>query len=159
MDKKRLPKQSDRLPGIFLLTAIFLLFTACGSITVNFSAPLEGKFNTVRLPEKNFIVIGPVSAFSTEIHTVTPFGIVRKVEGSKITHNDLVIKAAELDADDIINVTIDIKTQGKTSIGSRRQGWERIFYYSGDALAIKYIEDMPKDEYAEEYDSIEILDS
>jgi len=141
--------------GIFLFTAVFMLLTACRS-TINFSAPLSGRYSQVRLPEKNFIILGHVSATSMEIHTIKPFGIVKKVEGRKLTHNDLVIKAAELDADDIINVTIDIKTNGKTGFIYWLKGWERIFYYSGYAVAIKYI-DEDEDNYEDEDVLSEIL--
>ena len=131
--------------GVFLFAAVFLLFTSCRS-TVNFSAPISGKYSQVGLPEKNFIILGPVSASSTEIHTVESLGRVKKVEGRKITHNDLVIKAAELGADDIINVTIDIKTNGKTSFRNWLTSWERVFTYTGNALAVKYIDDENEEE-------------
>ena len=132
--------KKKQVSGIILMLAVFLLLESCRS-TINFSAPLSGKFNQVRLPEKNFIIIGPVFASSTEIHTVKSLGNVIKVEGRKITHNDLVIKAAELGADDIINVTIDMKTSGRSRYVNRSTGWERVFTYTGSALAIKYIDD------------------
>ncbi|MCL2138508.1 MAG: hypothetical protein FWH41_03135 [Treponema sp.] len=128
------------LISFFFFYAVFCLLPGCNSV-MDFSAPIAGKFNTADLPVKNFEIIGPVYAASTEIHTVGSFGVVKRVEGAKITHNDLVIEAARLNADDIINVRIDKKTNGKAGFLNWLTGWERVFSYSGSAIAIKYVDE------------------
>ena len=107
------------------------MLAGCG--TMDFTAPLAGSFASAGVAVKSFIIIGTVSASSTETHTVGPFGVVRKVEGAKITYSDLMMEAALIGADDIIDVRIKMNTVG--SLKSR----ERIFTYTGEALAVQYI--------------------
>ena len=128
--------------GSFAATLAFTALTAvlAGCQTVDFSSPLAGQCTKAGVAVKNFIVLGDVSVKSTETHTVSPFGIVRKVEGAKITYSDLMLEAAALDADDIITVRIEMNTNGKTTFMDWLKGWKRIFTYTGAALAVKYID-------------------
>ena len=119
--------------------AFFLLLTACR--TVNYTQPIHGKFFYCTTANKGFTVIDIVSVVSTETHTISPLGIVRKVEGSKVGYTDLVQEAAKLEADDIIDIRIEKNTESKTGFFDWIKGQKRIFTYTGEALAIKYIDD------------------
>jgi len=113
-----------------------LMLAAC--TTINLNAPVTGKVAVAGVAIKGYVVIGDVSASSTETHKISPFGFVRKVEGAKITYCDLMQEAARINADDIIDVRIDINTNGKTTFIDWLKGWERCFTYTGSALAVKY---------------------
>jgi hypothetical protein len=122
--------------GFTACLAACIVLTGCAS--VNLTAPLSGKYITAIVTPKNFIVMGNVSVQSTETHKVGPFGLVREVKGSKINYTDLMAEAARLDADDIIDVRIEMNTGGKTSFLDWLKGWERVFTYTGNALAVVY---------------------
>ena len=79
-----------------------MIFLPAACSSVDYSIPLSGKYIEAGIVSKGFIAIDTVSVSATEIHTAGPFGFVKKVEGSKITHSDLVIEAAKINADDII---------------------------------------------------------
>ena len=119
---------------------IILLLILAGCTSVHYSEPLAGRYIRVTVPPKSFIIIGTVSARSTEIHRSGPFGFSKSIEGSKITFADLMQEAAKLEADDIINVRIDIKSNYKKSAFDWVTGWSRTYTYIGTALAIKYTE-------------------
>jgi hypothetical protein len=51
-------------------------------------------------------------------------------------------EAAKLEADDIINVRIDMNDNYNSSAFGWMTGWVRTFTYTGTALAIKYTERM-----------------
>ena len=125
-----------------------------GCATVDLSVPLSGRFMLSPSAVKNFTVIGTVTASSQEIHTISPFGIVRKVEGSKITYSDLMLEATVMDADDIIDVRIDCNTGGSTGFFDWLKGRNRTFTYTGKALAVKYIS---KNEAAPEPEKIDFF--
>ena len=110
---------------------LILLLLLAGCTSVNYSEPLAGRYIRAAVAPKNFIVIGAVSARSTETHTVN--GIFKRVEGAKIGYTDLVLEAAALGADDIIDVRIDVNIIK----GTNRN--EEVYVYTGEALAIKYV--------------------
>ena len=124
-----------------------LVLAGCG--TIDYTAPLAGSYDTAGVAIKSFIVIGTVSVRSTELHSGSPFGFVKKVEGSKITYSDLMLEAARLDADDIVDVRIDINTSGKTTFVDWVKGWERTFTYTGQAIAVKYADKASEEEPAD----------
>jgi hypothetical protein len=111
-----------------------------GCMLVDYTVPMAGKYDNVSVIVKDFELIGTVTVRATEKHTISPLGIKRKVEGAKVTYSDLMQEAARLEADDIINVRIDMKTTGKSTIVDWFKGWERTFLYTGQALAIKYVD-------------------
>jgi uncharacterized protein YbjQ (UPF0145 family) len=127
-------KQSKSVIYLFLL----VLLAISGCVLVDYTAPMAGKYDIAGVAVKNFIMVGTVTVRAAEKHTISPFGIKRKVEGAKITYSDLLQEAARLNADDIINVRIDMNTTGKTTFADWVRGWERTFFYTGQALAIKY---------------------
>ena len=111
-----------------------------GCTTVDYTSPMAGRYDRAGVVVKNFILIDTVTVHATEIHTISPMGIKRTVEGAKVTYTDLMRSAASLNADDIINVRIDMQTTGKTTIAEWFTGSERTFSYTGQALAIKYVD-------------------
>jgi len=115
---------------ICLLSGFAGIFTGCAS--VNYSQPLHGKFSNALTVNKDYRVIGHISVKSTETYTVNTFGRIRKIEGSKATHFQLMQEAAKLNADDIIDVQIELYSSGRIN----RQ---YLFTYMGEAVAIKYI--------------------
>jgi len=120
-----------------LLLAVSAVLSGC--TLFDYTAPIAGKYDNASVLVKNFTLIDTVTVHTEEIHTISPFGIKRTVEGAKVTYSDLMKEAARLNADDIINVRIDMQTSGKTTIADWFTGWERTFLYTGQALAIKYV--------------------
>ena len=100
---------------------------------------MAGMYDNTSILVKNFILVDTVTVHTTEKHTISPLGIKRTVEGAKVTYSDLMREAAKVKADDIINIRIDMKTTGKTTIADWLKGWERTFFYTGQALAVKYV--------------------
>lgn len=132
--------------GFFVLPALAAFAVLAGCATINLSQPLQGKYALAVTAFKNYEVIGLVSITSTEVHTVGPLGFVKKVEGTKITHGDLVRAAAGLDADEVIDVRIEMNTSGKAGFFDWLVGWQRVFTYTGEATAIKYTGEARKPE-------------
>ena len=129
MNKAAMPATVSAAILTILLAAVFTM-TGCAT-SVNFTAPLQGRFATASIAAKNYEVIGTVSASSTEIQTVGLLGRARSVKGSKITFADLLQEAALIGADDIIDVQIDRNVTGRR---------KRILSYTGTALAIRYVD-------------------
>jgi len=129
-------KQNRVIICVSLLVSAML----AGCTLVDYTVPMAGFYDNASVLVKNFDLVGTITVRTTETHTVSPLGIKRKVEGAKVTYSDLMQEAAKVKADDIINVRIDIQTNGKTTIVDWFKGWERTFFYTGEALAIKYID-------------------
>ena len=123
---------------IKVLIVIFAVCLLAACTTNNFSANLSGASDYSTVAVKDFISLGIISIESKEIHYSSPLGFVKRVEGSKITFNDLMQEAAKLEADDIINVRIDMNTNYVKRASDWITGWTKIYTYTGTALAIKY---------------------
>jgi uncharacterized protein YbjQ (UPF0145 family) len=117
-----------------IITAI--LFSGCTSN--NYTANVSGASDYSTVAVKDFISLGIVTVKAQEIHYSGPFGFSKSVDGSKITFADLMQEAAKLEADDIINVRIDMNTNYTKSAFDWLTGWTRTYTYTGTALAIKY---------------------
>ena len=113
-----------------------LTLTAC--TTTDYTANATGAADYATIVVKDFVTLGIVTVQATEIHHSSPFGFVKRVEGKKITYADLMQEAAKLEADDIINVRIDVNSNYKRSAFDWLIGWTRIYTHTGTALAIKY---------------------
>ena len=120
--------------------ALVLVIMMAGCTSNNYSASLAGASDNSVVAVKDFTSLGIVTVRSSEIHFSSPLGLSKKVEGSKITFADLMQEAAKLEADDIINVRIDMNTNYKKSAFDWLTGWTRTYSYTGTALAIKYTE-------------------
>ena len=122
---------------LFLLAAGAALAAAACS-TNNYTANMAGASDYSTVVVKDFTSLGIITVHATEVHYAGPFGFKKSVEGSKITYSDLMQEAAKLEADDIINVRIDMNTTYTKSFFDFLTGWTRTFTYTGTALAIKY---------------------
>jgi hypothetical protein len=105
---------------------------------IDFTYPLEGITNSVKIAGKDFTPVGIVFLNSEEkidsrlsAHT-----------GSKITYEMFMREAARLGADDVINIKIDVRQERATvAVGegeSRKKTTITTFMYTGTGLAIKY---------------------
>jgi hypothetical protein len=99
---------------------------------------MSGASDYATVAVKDFVTLGIVTVETTEVHYASPFGAIKRIEGSKITYADLLQKAAELEGDDIINVRIDVTTNYSGSVFDWLTGWTRTYIHTGTALAIKY---------------------
>jgi hypothetical protein len=125
---------------ITLLSLIVLVIGLASCTSNNYTASLAGVADNSTITVKDFVTLGIITVHSTEIHQSSPFGMVRSVYGSKITFADLMQEAAKLEADDIINVRIDMNTSYSKTAFDWITGWTRTYSYTGTALAIKYTE-------------------
>jgi hypothetical protein len=126
-----------------IIVAAVLGFAAC--TTNNFSANVAGTSDHSTVVVKDFTTLGIVTVRATEIHHSGPLGFVKSVDGSKITFSDLMQEAARLEADDIINVRIDMNANYTKGAFDWITGWTRTYNYTGTALAIKYTDKLDSD--------------
>jgi len=115
---------------------IALILAGCAN--TNYTANMSGASDYATVAVKDFVTLGIVTVEKTEIHYASPFGFIKRIEGSKITYADLMQEAARLEADDIINVRTDVNTSYKGSVFDWFTGWTRVYTHTGTALAIKY---------------------
>jgi len=121
----------------FLVLVVFIL-SSCSSTYVpparNISYPHEGQFNNAGLAVKDYDPVGIIFVKSSEIidgdgnHT-----------GSKITSEMIMMEAKKLDANDVINVKIDVNQVEEIVKG--KDGFEitkTTYNYTATGLAIKY---------------------
>jgi uncharacterized protein YbjQ (UPF0145 family) len=110
-----------------------------GCSSTQFSNELAGRTDYVNMAVKDFEGLGIIFVESVEEFTAGPLGFRRTHTGSQITYADLLTKAAELGADDIANIRIDVKTDHeKNRIVDFFTGYKKTYTYTGTALAIKY---------------------
>lgn len=124
--------------GFIVLSICAALCVLAACTTNNYSASLTGAADYSTVAVKDFVSLGIITVQSTEVHYSGPFGFKKSVEGSKITFVDLMQEAAKLEADDIINVRIDMNTNYVKGAFDWITGWTRTYTYTGTALAIKY---------------------
>jgi len=123
---------------LIIFITILTICALCACTSNNYSASLSGASDYSTVAVKDFVSLGIITVQSTEIHYSSPLGFVKKVEGSKITFVDLMQEAAKLEADDIINVRVDMNSNYKKSALGWLIGWTKTYTYMGTALAIKY---------------------
>lgn len=121
---------------LFILLLVIALAGGCTS--VDYTGSMSGISVLVVPKVKDFAVLGTVQVLKTEIHSSDPLGLWKSVEGSKVTYGDLMREAALLEADDIIDVRIDVSTSGKITALDWLTGWTKTFTYTGTAIAIRY---------------------
>jgi hypothetical protein len=126
-------KKAGTMCGLILLSVL----TGCS--TTSFSNELAGRTDYVNMAVKDFVGLGIIFVESVEEFTAGPFGFNKSHTGSQITYADLLTKAAELGADDIANIRIDITTDHiKNNFVDFFRGYKKTYTYKGTALAIKY---------------------
>jgi hypothetical protein len=119
-----------------LMIAAVLSLVAC--TTTDYSANMSGASDYATIAVKDFVTLGIVTVQATETHYSSPFGLKKRIEGSKVTFTDLMQEAAKLEADDIINVRIDTNANYTRRAIDWLCGWTRTYTHIGTALAIKY---------------------
>jgi len=119
-----------------LIIAAVLSLTTC--TTTDYSTNTAGASDYATIAVKDFVTLGIVTVQTTETHYSSPFGLIKRIEGSKVTFTDLMQEAAKLEADDIINIRIDTNANYTRHIFDWLSGWTRTYTHIGTALAIKY---------------------
>jgi uncharacterized protein YbjQ (UPF0145 family) len=126
---------------ISTLLAGFTVLFLMGCSTTQFSNELAGRTDYVNMAIKDFKGLGIIFVQSVEEYTAGPLGFNKTHTGSQITYADLLTKAAELGADDIANIRIDITTDNVSNkFVDFFRGYKRTYTYTGTALAIKYLD-------------------
>jgi len=122
----------------FLTIMLMVALVLAGCASTDYTANMSGASDYATVAVKDFVTLGIVTVGTTEIHYASPFGVIKRIEGAKITYADLMQEAAKLEADDIINVRIDVHTNYSGSVFDWFTGWTRTYTHTGTALAIKY---------------------
>jgi hypothetical protein len=135
MNKPKIDISRLFLKKFLIIAAVFSL-VAC--TTADYSANTMGASDYATIAVKDFVTLGIVTVQTTEIHYSSAFGLKKYIEGSKVTFSDLMQEAAKLEADDIINVRIDTRTNYTKGAFDWLSGWSRTYTHTGTALAIKY---------------------
>jgi uncharacterized protein YbjQ (UPF0145 family) len=122
-----------------MVLAVLMTLAILGCSTTQFSDELAGRTDYVNMAVKDFVGLGIIFVESVEEFTAGPFGFRKTHTGSRITYADLLSKAAELGADDIANIRIDMTTDhAKNNFVDFFRGYKITYTYTGTALAIKY---------------------
>jgi uncharacterized protein YbjQ (UPF0145 family) len=122
-----------------VIFAMLTGFILTGCLSTQFSNELAGRTDYVNMAVKDFEGLGIIFVESVEEFTAGPFGFQKTHTGSQITYADLLTKAAELGADDIANIRIDVKKDHeKNNFVDFFRGYKITYTYTGTALAIKY---------------------
>lgn len=123
-----------------LVIAILAAVALAGCTTTDYSTNLAGVSDYATVVVKDFVTLGIVTVQTTETHHSGPFGFKKRIEGSKITFAELMQEAAKLEADDIINIRVDMHANYTKGAFDWLTGWSRTYVHTGTALAIKYTE-------------------
>lgn len=126
------------------VVALVVMMLVCSCSTTSLSTNQVGWSNYSQIVVKDYNVVGVVTVESTETITRSPLGITTTVEGARVTYSDLIKKAVELGADDIINVRIDKIDNYKTTPFDFLFGSKKTYTYVATGTAIKYKDAQPK---------------
>ncbi len=119
------------------LTATLIL-SSCKSIDM--STNQVGWSNYSSLATKDYDIVGIIYLESTETIKTSFLCINTTKTGSRITYSDLMKKAEEMGANDVINVRVDRKTESKSSPLDFITGSNKTYKYLCTATAIRYKE-------------------
>jgi hypothetical protein len=107
------------ITGLALVTMLSL--TGCKSI----AKANQGAFDQISVPDKDWTPVGLVFSKASN----------KSGTGEEFIYQDLLKEAQKLNADGIVNVTIDCKTTGTSFLCFT---WDKAETWYGSALAIKY---------------------
>ena len=133
---------------------ILLVFMLVSCSTVDYTTNVTGVSDNVTIVVKDFITLGIVTVQAKEIHHSSPMGFNKSIQGAKITYADFMQEAARLEADDIINIRIDVNNNYSKKAFDWLTGWTRTYTYTGTALAIKYTEKLEAHEVTPQYGTL-----
>jgi hypothetical protein len=119
---------------------VCFIFASCTTTTprrardVNYTYPHSGSSSNAPIAIKDYQSLGIIFVRSSE--TVDGYG---NHTGSKITYEMLMLEAQKLNADDIINIRIDVNHNQEIYTGYNSEVVTKTTYnYTATALAIKY---------------------
>jgi len=118
----------------FVTVFFVLVFSSCSSIPSNridYSYPQSGSSNNASIAVKDYQAVGIIFVKSTEIIDVNG-----NHTGSKITYERLMLEVQKLNADDFINLRIDVNYVQEYD--SNNVLTRTLYNYTANALAIKY---------------------
>jgi len=122
-----------------LISAAIILvfaFTSCATTNhdIGHSYPQSGQTNNAAIAVKDYESRGIIIVKSTEV-----IDALGNRSGSKITYEMLMLEAQRLNADDVINVRIDVNQVDEIIKSRDGSNVQKITYnYTATALAIKY---------------------
>jgi hypothetical protein len=122
--------------SVLVLSALVL----AGCKTTDLTTNKVGWSNYADISVKDYDAVGIISVESQEVFEVGPFGFNKSLKGSRIAWSDLMAEAAKLDADDVINIRIEVTDRNSRMPGLIEffTGYTLTYYYKGTGLAIKY---------------------
>ena len=120
------------------------MMLVCSCSTTDLTTNQVGWSNYSDIVVKDYDVVGVVTVESTETIKVGFLSLTSEVTGSRVTYADLMKKAVEIGADDIINVRIDKKDNLKTTPFDFLLGSTKTYTYIATGTAIKYKDAQPK---------------
>lgn len=141
----------------FSVVVLAIMMLVCSCSTTDLATNQVGWSNYSDVIAKDFDVIGFVTLESTETVKVGFLSLSTEVSGSRVTYADLMKKAVELGADDIINVRVDKKDNFKTSPLDFLFGSTKTYTYIATGTAIKY-KDAKADTQVSNSDGVELND-
>jgi len=126
-------KNFFKLFGIIAIGAVIAILAGCSTVD-RLSQDNRGKFQNIAVPDKDFTSLGLV--FVEKSYEQDEKG----TRGDIYTYYALLQEAKKLGGDYIINITIDVKTEGtfNTFFGKQRDLVKGKVIWYGAATAIKY---------------------
>ena len=123
--------QKVRASGDVIRVSKDVIPTSEVNLPKEYNYSLFGSLNNTALAVKDYETLGIIFVRSTEIID----NRTNNRSGSKITSEMLMLEAKKLNADDVINVRIDVNQTNKYFLDGSTQ---TIYNYTATALAIKY---------------------
>ena len=139
----------------FSVVVLAIMMLVCSCSTTDLTTNQVGWSNYSDIVVKDYDVVGIVTVESTETIKVGFLSLTKEVTGSRVTYADLMKKAAEMGADDVINVRIDKKNNFKTTPFDFLIGSTKTYTYVATGTAIKYKDAQPKT-YASDSEGVEV---
>ena len=139
----------------FSVVVLAIMMLVCSCSTTDLSTNQVGVSTYIGTIAKDFEIVDVITLESTETVKVGFLSLTRSVTGSRITYSDLLKKAIELGADDVVNVRIDRKDNLKFSVFDVIFGSTNTYTYVATGTAIKY-KDAKPDTPASNASSVEV---
>ena len=139
----------------FSVVVLAIMMLVCSCSTTDLTTNQVGASTYIGTIAKDCEIVDVITLESTETVKVGFLSLTRSVTGSRITYTDLMKKAIELCADDVVNVRIDRKDNLKSSIFDVIFGSKNTYTYVATGTAIKYKDSQPNTS-ASNTDSVEV---
>ncbi|GBU21624.1 hypothetical protein R80B4_01521 [Fibrobacteres bacterium R8-0-B4] len=131
-----------------LFAMLFVVLASCATSRFGgtYTKPLNGNVKNAVLAVKDYETKGVIVVQTNEKHVGSEKGL--RISGEKITYGKLMEEALKLNADDIINLRVDVTVQDGGYEGVSRV---LIYTYTATALAIKYTKAVGADAGVKQY--------